>query len=1028
MKKENKRKTQKIRYFVRNWSITLYVLIGVALTLIVISTIFLFLNYDKLVFLILLIVSSIILLSSITILFIYLGKMKAITYKNLYQRTISNLENIEHYNFELAKYDVEKFNEFDELNNVIKHIQYNYDDIIIASVIKKYDDYGFSYLREFGNLEVIRAHDLVDQIPSLLNTSRTYRNLFFSIKFDNPDNIEITDEHKIKLVYLIKKIFNINNPLISYSEKHNFFLVFVPNIDSLSIIKEKFEYISSNFILADYNVQTKICNLIISAVMYPYSSMKDVMTHLRYAERKGEFINFYIPSIVDKSFSKNKLYSEKIGDYNKLLDIFSYFKTRKLNSSAYLDVMSQCIKNVANLIDFDCGGIVSKNFDNSDFTIRNSWMSEHVKDKVLAANIFSYELCEAIKECSDMDGTYVFYNSFDTNIKLRKIFDIYSISSGYFYLIYREGEFLGLLYFFNFNDKTFVLDNYTREFLLYYSNMISTFFLEYADIINLNYYKKNLDTLLTFTNFKEYSVNNLNYRIVSLSNEFAEIKKDVHIGDLCYQAIYGLKEPCANCPLKRFKKKTITLDNVNYSYNLVNNKDNKKISTFFLSPIKENVEDAFFRSRFDQETLLSTTFSLIEELNNKFNLKTKGYLMLIKFESRDELIKRYKEEGYNDALINISSSIKETIKGVKEVYLYQNDTFALILSEFTRSEVFSMAEKIERIFANYVYKYALTVDLNRTMYVYSYPLAYPSIYDFLRNIEKDYSKQEKDMNNNLIFRDENIIRTQNRESYILSLLNDSFNKRSFDIRILPLIKKKSGSLFGGEILLRLEDSLTNIFIDAYEFIDVAIKNNKMNLFTNLIIEQIGKIYSTYGQTLFRNGCLDRLSINVDSSYFNDGNFINEIGGLLTSYNFNKGFLAFEVNEQDISNHKELFKEVIKKLSSYSVSFIVDQFSGKFMSFSDIKRLGFDEVKIDRNIIKDIDIDPVKLNEVKEMCNDAKDAQIKISVIGIERKEQIGLLKDIDNIEFMQGYYFYKPLEVDEFISLVKTFNLKIPLN
>ena len=99
-----------------------------------------------------------------------------------------------------------------------------------------------------------------------------------------------------------------------------------------------------------------------------------------------------------------------------------------------------------------------------------------------------------------------------------------------------------------------------------------------------------------------------------------------------------------------------------------------------------------------------------------------------------------------------------------------------------------------------------------------------------------------------------------------------------------------------------------------------------------------------------------------------------------------------------------------------------------MSFSDIKRLGFDEVKIDRNIIKDIDIDPVKLNEVKEMCNDAKDAQIKISVIGIERKEQIGLLKDIDNIEFMQGYYFYKPLEVDEFISLVKTFNLKIPLN
>ena len=182
MKKEIK-KNKKIRYFVRNWSIVLYSSISFAALLSIISTIFIFLDYNKLPFLILLIVSIVILISSLVVLFVYLGKMKAITYKNLYQRTISNLENIEHYNFELAKYDVEKFHEFDELNNVIKHIQYNYDDIIIASVIKKYDDYGFSYLREFGNLEVIRAHDLVDQIPSLLNTSRTYRNLFFSIKF-----------------------------------------------------------------------------------------------------------------------------------------------------------------------------------------------------------------------------------------------------------------------------------------------------------------------------------------------------------------------------------------------------------------------------------------------------------------------------------------------------------------------------------------------------------------------------------------------------------------------------------------------------------------------------------------------------------------------------------------------------------------------------------------------------------------------------------------------------------------------------
>ena len=87
MKKEVK-KNKKIRYFVRNWSIVLYSSISFAALLSIISTIFIFLDYNKLPFLILLIVSIVILISSLVVLFIYLGKMRTITYKNLYQRTI----------------------------------------------------------------------------------------------------------------------------------------------------------------------------------------------------------------------------------------------------------------------------------------------------------------------------------------------------------------------------------------------------------------------------------------------------------------------------------------------------------------------------------------------------------------------------------------------------------------------------------------------------------------------------------------------------------------------------------------------------------------------------------------------------------------------------------------------------------------------------------------------------------------------------------------------------------------------------
>lgn len=268
----------------------------------------------------------------------------------------------------------------------------------------------------------------------------------------------------------------------------------------------------------------------------------------------------------------------------------------------------------------------------------------------------------------------------------------------------------------------------------------------------------------------------------------------------------------------------------------------------------------------------------------------------------------------------------------------------------------------------------------------------------------------------------------NKEAYILDLLNTSFNKHSFDIRILPIIKKETKSLYGGEVLLRLKDTLTGDFFSAYEFIDVAIKNDKMHLFTNLIIEQIGKLYKQYGQTVFRSNCLDRISINLDSSYFNSYTFVDDIAELLKVYNFNKDFLSFELNEEDIYNHYELIKGVTKKLKGYYIKFVCDQYTGKFLSFEKLSKIGFEEIKLSRDIVNDIDSNALKLNEANILINEAHNFNMKVTIVGVERKEQLEVIKDNHDVDYLQGYYFYKPLEENDFLSLVKTMLLKIPLN
>ena len=223
----------------------------------------------------------------------------------------------------------------------------------------------------------------------------------------------------------------------------------------------------------------------------------------------------------------------------------------------------------------------------------------------------------------------------------------------------------------------------------------------------------------------------------------------------------------------------------------------------------------------------------------------------------------------------------------------------------------------------------------------------------------------------------------------------------------------------------LKDPLTNNYIGAYESIDVAINNKKINAFTNLIIDQIGKSYKQYSQVVFRTNYLEKLSINLDSSYFKENEFfINDIARLTSEYNFNHDFLSFELNEGDVKENIDIVKAAIKKLKNYEISFALDQYTGKYLSVEDVKKLGFNEVKISRDIIKDFDNSVAKTDSLLELAKECKDNGLKVTLVGIERKEQVELIKGNENVDALQGYYFYKPLELNDFIQEVRQNSLK----
>ena len=70
---------------------------------------------------------------------------------------------------------------------------------------------------------------------------------------------------------------------------------------------------------------------------------------------------------------------------------------------------------------------------------------------------------------------------------------------------------------------------------------------------------------------------------------------------------------------------------------------------------------------------------------------------------------------------------------------------------------------------------------------------------------------------------------------------------------------------------------------------------------------------------------------------------------------------------------------------------VDQYTGKYLSLDKIMALDIPEIKIPRNLIRDIDVNQASLKALRELITHATKLGLQTSVVGVENKDQYFLI-------------------------------------
>lgn len=908
------------------------------------------------------------------------------------------------------------------MNEHIKNINANLDKMTILANEPDYSSINLVYSNK--ELDIVEANSFHQNLVEIILDSHHYRNILIQAyySFEHSSHF-LREEDEIKLIKLFRETFaSYKHILYSIPTSKDGIYCYIPQIDTIADIKEKLSTLQKTASLARQSEDgsMQIIPVKFALVCYPYSLINEMFSDIHFAKRMPNSINEYYPDRIN--VSKDDCMMHESMDLNNMTKILSTIATLvpSLQVDPYIEV-KKILNNLNTYLDFDASGMITLDEISDQFYTFVSAKSVTYETYFEKGKAVLPSFVKALLHLKDNDNSYYVSSRNHLSSLLGEAFDRGNIQSGYFYLnVDASGKLRSIVYFINYT-KDMVLNSYIKETLLLCSVRLSNFY--NAIMINQNLQEEQRITLeiLKLSDYGIYKINPKTHQLLYMSDAIMDATHNqARIGDLCYKAIYGLDDPCEKCPLKTNRKMKSYLQpwHIETSLTLNNEVVNDKPDKIMLIH-RMNDEQELNDDPYDQDLLVNSYYTLIQSVKNCYLLGGRGYLLLLKLDNQADLIDKFGSETATHALRVFISRIRKLEK-VANIYYYKPDAIAVLLSEYGQIDIVNECEKIYEIASQPL------LNENKLIFKLSYlPVQYPQGYsshtDFLRHADRFYQSDRYPMNKDFIcFDDSSYMRSANKTEFMLSVIEDKFANKNFNVNLQPIIYTANRKIYAAELLLRLTDEYRNIVFNADELIKTAAKHGKISLISAALLDYIGNLYTQYSSNIFKPYGFNQITINTDSSYLADEHLVDRIKVLLNKYKIPKGFLGFEINEKDIYDHYEEMANLMHKLADVGIELICDRYNGEFISMDKLVSLGISGFKIDRFYTRFIDTDRNKYALVKSLIQEARDYNLMVGLIGVENMNQYNMIKELNPDSYIQGYEFYRPLEKDAFVQAIRS--------
>lgn len=423
--------------------------------------------------------------------------------------------------------------------------------------------------------------------------------------------------------------------------------------------------------------------------------------------------------------------------------------------------------------------------------------------------------------------------------------------------------------------------------------------------------------------------------------------------------------------------------------------------------LNNNQKKIIYNSRHMLDTKLLNRGVFIEDLNHKESTKCDSFIF-IKIINYNQTYEFLGNDISKHILIQISFRLQNILIDNATLYHIETDEFVIKVKKNEDEEYIKRYTEIVRSIL--IQKFPIKGDF----YFIDVKLGFVipennSVDDILNSAYCALNNADNEIKR-IKFYNKHLKKENNEKLKIISLIQSAMKHREFYFEYQPIFSKNE-SVIGMEALLRWNNPYG---ID--KVINYAEKSGLMfelGMYTfNLLIKDL--------MHMRRNGLRQKIYFNISPIQLLNEDFIKLILEQIEKNNLSNNDIGFEITENILILENKQLKNNIDLLISYGFELILDDFGKGYSSLSYLYRLPFKKIKIDIDFLVDIPANTNKCSLLTHIVSMIKNLNYSIALEGIETEKQLDFIKELD-LDYYQGYYFYKPVPINKLLENKKLF-------